>query len=143
VQPLSAVVSSALFPARMASRLLTVFAGLAAALAAIGLYGVMSFAVSRRTREMGIRSALGARRRDLVALVIREGFAMVGIGIAIGWAIAVLATRLVSGFLYVSPTDPLTFVAVAALLGLVMLGATYVPARHATKVAPSVALRYE
>jgi putative ABC transport system permease protein len=143
VQPLSAVVSSALFPARMAARLLSVFAGLAALLASIGLYGVMSFAVSRRTRELGIRAALGACRRDLMALVIREGVVMVGIGIAIGWALAALATRLVAGFLYVSPTDPLTFVAVAGLLGLVMLGATYVPARRATKVAPSVALRYE
>jgi predicted permease len=143
LQPLAALVSSALFPARMAARLLSAFAVVAALLAATGLYGVMSFAVSRRTREMGIRAALGARRRDLLALVIREGIAIVAIGIVVGWIVAAVATRLVSGFLYVSPTEPLTFALVGALVACVMLAATYFPARRATEVAPSVALRHQ
>lgn len=143
VQLLGALVASSLFPARMAARLPTLFAMLAALLAAIGLYGVISFAVSRRTRELGIRIALGARNRDLMTLIIGEGLVMVGIGIAIGWIASALVTRLVSGFLYVNATDPPTFAAAAAVLGLVMLGATYVPTRRASNCNPLEALRSE
>lgn len=143
IQELSALVASSLFPARMAARLLTLCAILAALLAAIGLYGVMSFTVSRRTREMGIRLALGARRRDLMTLIIREGFVVIAIGIAIGWAAAAAVARLASGFLYVNASDLPTFAAVAVGLGLVMLGATYVPARRASNCNPLEALRSE
>jgi predicted permease len=144
VEPLSSLVSDSLFPARMGARLLVTFAALAAFLAAVGLYGVTSFAVSRRTKEMGIRLALGARPRALLRLVLEEGLLLVALGISIGWAGALAATRLLSSFLYgVSPTDVPTFLAVALLLSLVMLATTYFPARRAASADPLKALRYE
>jgi predicted permease len=144
VQPLSALVSSALYPTRMGARLMAVFGAIAVALAAIGLYGVATFAVSQRTREMGIRTALGARQRDLVTLVLRESLVVVCTGIAIGAVGAGLLARLVGGFLYgISPTDPAVFGSVALLLALVMLGATGLPARRASKTDPLTALRVD
>ncbi|MGQ0733089.1 MAG: ABC transporter permease [Acidobacteriota bacterium] len=143
VQPLSTLVASSLFPARMAARMLTLFALLAATLAAIGLYGVMSFAVSRRTREIGIRLALGAHARDVTALVVGEGAVVVTIGIVLGCAGAAVAARLVSSFLYVNALDPATFAAVAVGLGGVMVTATYLPARRASNCNPLDALRSE
>jgi predicted permease len=144
VQPLSALVSSALYPARMGARLMAVFGVIAVSLAAVGLYGVAAFAVSRRTREMGIRTALGARQRDLMTLVLRESLTVVSIGIALGAVGAGLLAQLLRGFLYgISPTDPLVFGSVALLLALVMLGATGLPARRASKTDPLTALRVE
>jgi macrolide transport system ATP-binding/permease protein len=144
VQPLSALVSSALYPARMGARLMAIFGIIAVSLAAVGLYGVAAFAVSRRTREMGIRTALGARQRDLMTLVLRESLTVVSIGIALGAIGAGLLAQLVRGFLYgISPTDPLVFGSVALLLALVMLGATGLPARRASKTDPLTALRVE
>jgi predicted lysophospholipase L1 biosynthesis ABC-type transport system permease subunit len=144
IRPLADLVESSLFPALMAARLLSGCALLAAVLAALGLHGVMSFAVSRRTRELGIRVALGARPRELARLLVGEGLALVAAGIAIGWLGAFACARLVSSFLFgVSAFDPGTFLGVGLLLAAVMLGASYFPARRAAGVDPLVALRYE
>ena len=137
-------VANSLYAARMGAILLAVFGGLALLLASIGLYGVMSFAVSRRTREMGIRVALGARPGDVFRLVLRQGMTLVVLGLMLGLVGAVMVTRLLASFLYgVSTTDAVTFTAIPVLLMLVALLACYLPARKATKVEPLVALRYE
>jgi putative ABC transport system permease protein len=133
-----------LFPARLGALLLGVFGLLALSIATIGIYGVISYGVSERTREMGIRMALGARASDVLRLVISQGMWLVAIGIALGAALALLSTSVLKSYLYdVSTTDPLTFVGIAVLLIGVALLACYVPARRATKVDPLVALRYE
>ena len=137
-------VANSLFAARMGAILLGVFGGLALLLASIGLYGVMSFVVSRRTREMGIRVALGARPGDVFRLVLRQGMSLVVVGLVVGLVVAFMVTRLLASFLYgVSTTDAVTFTAIPVLLMLVALLACYLPARKATKVEPLVALRYE
>ena len=129
---------------RFAVVLLSVFGALALILAAIGLYGVLAFAVSQRTREIGIHIALGARARDVLVLVIRQGMSLVAIGVVLGVAGAFALTRLMRSLLFeVGPVDPLTFVSVSLLLAAVGFIACYVPARRATKVDPLVALRYE
>jgi ABC-type antimicrobial peptide transport system permease subunit len=124
--------------------LVGVFAAVALALAAIGIYGVVAFSVARRTQEIGIRLALGARRGDVLGLVLGEGARMAAIGIAIGVGASLAITRVISNLLFgVSATDPLTFVGVATLLLSVSLAATYIPARRAMRVDPVTALRYE
>jgi len=124
--------------------LLAVFAGVALALATIGIYGVMAYLVNQGTREIGIRVALGATRRNIVSLVVRQGMALALSGVAIGLAGAVMLTRLIRSLLFgVEATDPVTFVGIALLLGLVALLASYIPARRASRVDPLVALRYE
>src|SRR5438874_375326 len=133
-----------LFQERLMSRLSSFFAALALVLACIGLYGLLSYEVARRTRELGIRVALGAHHRDISRLVIGQGILLALIGAAIGIAAAVGVTRFMSAMLYdVRANDPLTMVAVAALLILVAFAACYIPARPAMKVDPMVALRYE
>jgi putative ABC transport system permease protein len=129
---------------RFAVVLLGIFGGLALLLAAIGLYGVLAFAVSQRTREIGIHMALGARTRDVLLMVIRQGMSLVVIGVVLGVAGAYAVTRLIRSLLFeVGTTDPLTFVLVSVLLAVVGFVACYLPARRATKVDPLVALRYE
>jgi len=144
VQPLDALLESSLFPARMGARLLSASAILAGILAAVGLYGVVSFAVSMRTRELGIRVALGARPEALTRLVVGEGSRLVVAGVLLGSLLALAATRLVSSFLHgVNPTEPRIFLGAGALLAAVMLATAYVPARRAAGADPLVALRHD
>ena len=113
-------------------------------LAAMGVYGLMAYAVSQRTQELGLRIALGAQRRDIALLTLRPGMALTLIGLAIGSVSSVILTRWMASLLYgVSPTDPLTFVGVPLILAIVAMAACYIPARRAMKVDPIVALRYE
>lgn len=134
----------ALFPARTTGLLLSVFGAVAMLLAVSGLFGVITHSVSQRTREFGIRIALGAQRGEIVAMVLRQGMKLAGMGVLVGLAGAFAATRLLSGLLFgVSPVDPITFLAVPLLLAAVALLACWLPAQRATRIDPMVALRYE
>ncbi|HKH20903.1 MAG TPA: FtsX-like permease family protein, partial [Gammaproteobacteria bacterium] len=142
VQTMAQQVNLALFPAKAAAWFLGLFGILALALAAIGLYGVVAYSVSQRTHEIGIRMTLGARPRDVLFMILREGMSLVLIAVILGLSLAFAATRLLSGFIYgISSSDPLTFGGIALLLALVALIASYLPARHATRVEPYIALR--
>jgi putative ABC transport system permease protein len=124
--------------------LLGIFAGLALVLAAVGLYGVISYSVSQRTREIGIRMALGASHKSVLRLVVSQGISLALIGVAIGVTASLFLTKLMATLLFgVSVTDPITFVAISLLLIGVTTVASIVPARRAMKVDPMVALRYE
>jgi ABC-type antimicrobial peptide transport system permease subunit len=129
---------------RFQTWLLTAFAALALSLAAVGIYGVVHYAVAERTREIGVRLALGATRRDVLGLVIGQGLRMPAIGIGVGLAASIGLTRIISHLLFdVGATDPSTFAAVGLVLASVAAVACYFPARRATRVDPVRALRQE
>jgi putative ABC transport system permease protein len=138
------IFSQSLWAPRMAASLLAVFAGLSLVLAVIGIYGVMAYTVNQRTRELGIRMALGASRRDVVRLVVVHALRLAGVGVATGLVVSLAVSRLVSTLLYdVSPTDVLTFVSVPAVLAAAAIVASYIPAMRATRIDPMIALRSE
>jgi len=137
-------VSASLANRRFAAWLLTVFSSIAMLLAAVGLYGVMTQTVLQRSREIGVRMALGAQARDVLRMVLRQGAVLIAVGVAAGSLAALLLTSLMKSLLFgVSPADPLTFLGVAVLLIAVALIATYLPARRATRIDPVTTLRYE
>ena len=141
---LSEQVASSLTQRRFALVLLSAFSVLALALAGVGIYGVASYSAAQRTREVGIRMALGARRSDVLRLFVREAAGLTAIGVVAGLALAAAAMRFLSGMLFsVRPTDPLTYVAVCFLLGAAVFGATAAPARRAARISPMEALRNE
>lgn len=144
VRTLDDLVSESMGQRWLSMTLLGVFAGIALLLASVGIYGVMSYSVAQRTREMGLRMALGAKQRDVLALVLRQGMTLVLAGVAVGVVCALAITRVMASQLYsVRPTDPVTFVSVALLLAAIALVATLLPAWRATLVDPTVALREE
>jgi putative ABC transport system permease protein len=143
-RPLRELLSQTLAQPRFNMALLGVFAGVAVILAAVGIYGVIAYSVSQRTREIGIRMALGAQRTDMLQMILRQSFWMVAIGILVGLVGAVAATRLMATLLFgVGASDISTYASVVLLLGGAALVATFIPARRAMKVDPMVALRYE
>ena len=123
--------------------LAAVFGVLGLALAIVGVYGVISYAASQKTQEIGIRMALGAQPEDILKLILRQGLVVVAVGLVLGVMAALAVGRVVGNFLTVSPMDPVTYLTVSALLTIVALVACYVPARRAMRVDPMVALRYE
>jgi putative ABC transport system permease protein len=144
ISTLEQLLSKTIAQRRFNLLLLGLFSGLALVLAVVGIYGVVSYAVTQRTPEIGIRLALGAKEGDVRKLVIRQGMIPVVAGIAIGLSGALALTRLMKSLLFgISATDPLTFVGLSLLLIVVALVACWIPARRATKVDPLLALRYE
>jgi ABC-type antimicrobial peptide transport system permease subunit len=138
------IFSSSLAERRFNLVIIGVFAVVALLLAVTGIYGVMSYVVTQRTQEIGIRMALGATVTDILKLTLARGFKLVATGLVVGVVGALALTRLLATLLFdISATDPLTFAAVAALLAAVALVACYIPARRATRVDPMIALRYE
>jgi ABC-type antimicrobial peptide transport system permease subunit len=144
VETMSDVAAGSFAARRFNMSLLSLFAGLALVLAAVGIYGVMSYAVTQRTQEIGIRMALGASSINVLMLIIRNGLFLVTIGLVVGLAGAFALTRLLATLLYgVTPTDAMTMIVVSLVLVGVALLACFLPARRATNVDPLVALRYE
>jgi putative ABC transport system permease protein len=144
IQTMEQLMAASITRPRFVMLLLGLLSLIALVLAAVGIYGLMSYSIVERTHEIGIRMALGAQEADVLRMVVGQGLKLIAVGLFIGVAGAFLLTRLMSSLLYgVSAVDPLTFGAVSLLLTLVALLACYVPARRATRVDPMVALRYE
>jgi predicted permease len=143
-QTVEQLLAQGLWPARMGAALLGLFGLLALVLASIGIYGVLSYSVTQRTSEIGIRMALGAQTPQVLQLVLRQGMLLAGVGVLVGIAIALPITRFASSLLYgVSVWDPVTYLSITVLLMAVALLACYIPARRATRIDPLVALRFE
>lgn len=143
-QTMDEIIFDSLASQRFSMAVFGIFAALALVLASVGIYGVISYLVQQRTQEIGVRVALGAKRSDVLRLILGEGMRMAGAGVLLGLMASFGLTRLMASLLYgVSATDPLTFIAVAVLLTIVALAACYIPARRAMRVDPMVALRYE
>jgi putative ABC transport system permease protein len=144
IHTMEELLSNSIAQRRFNMLLLSIFAGVALLLSAVGIYGVMSYSVAQRTHELGLRMALGAQSSHVIALVVRQGMSLALIGVGVGLAASFALTRIMASLLYgVSATDSLTFSLIALLLASVALLACYLPARRATKVDPMVALRYE
>jgi predicted permease len=144
IEPADRLLAASVARQRFYATLLMVFAGVAALLAAIGIYGVLAYSVVTRTQEIGVRMALGAQRSQVLGLILRKGIMLTGIGVALGVIGAAAAARYLQSMLFgIEPLDPLTFVAVALGFTAVAAAASYLPARHATRVEPVVALRSE
>jgi len=144
IRAMDDIVSEAVARQRFSTMLLGIFASLALVLAAVGIYGVMSYSVAQRTREIGVRMALGAQRTDVLKLTMGQGFKLVAIGVGLGLIAAFILTRVMASLLFgVSATDPTTFVAISLILMTVALLASYIPSLRAMKVDPMVALRYQ
>jgi putative ABC transport system permease protein len=144
VATMDQIVSNSMTRPRMYAVLVSVFCGIAAVLAGVGLYGVMAYAVTQRTKEIGVRVALGAARRDVLVLILRDGMLLIGIGLVFGLASAAIVTRYMRDLLFgLTPLDPATFASVAAFVAAIAAVASYVPARRATSVDPLVALRHD
>ncbi len=144
VRPLESSIATAYFAQKMGGSLLGLFGALALVLAAVGLYGVLAYNVTQRSREVGIRMALGAGRADVLRLVVGQGLRFAAIGLAIGLAMSVAVTRLMSKLLYgVSPLDPLVIAGVVLLLALVSVSSSLLPAWRATRINPILAIRYQ
>jgi putative ABC transport system permease protein len=144
LKPLDRLPPEDVAPDRLRSLILSSFAAITLGLAALGLYGVVAHAVAQRSREIGIRVALGARRLDVGMLVVRQTMALVAIGLAAGAGLALIVSPALKAFLYGAPSaDVASFAAVASLLAVVALTACYLPARHATRIDPLNALRVE
>ena len=142
--PLGGIVDQAVAPRRLITWLLGAFSSLALLLAAIGLYGVIAYSVSQRTREIGIRLAVGAQRGDVMGMIVREGLKMAAAGVVLGLAASLILTRVLNSLLFgVAATDPLVFAANAAILVFIALLACAIPARRAARVDPMAALRNE
>jgi predicted permease len=143
-EPMSEYISASLYGAKISANLLTLLSAIGLLLAAMGLYGVMAYSVAQRTREFGVRVAMGAKPRDIMRLILRESSMLTICGMVAGLILAALSTRLVADAIYgISPLDPLTYGAVVLVLAAVGFAASYVPAHRAAKVDPMVALRYE
>jgi ABC-type antimicrobial peptide transport system permease subunit len=137
-------IAKSLAQARFTSLILAIFAGVALLLASIGIYGVMSYAVTQRVSEIGVRLALGAERGDILKLIVATGGKMAAIGLGIGIVLALALSRTIGSLLYnVAGSDPLTLTAVVVTLAAVALLASYLPARRASRIAPTEALRYQ
>ena len=143
-QTLADALSASLAARRFLMEMVACFAATALLLAALGIYGVISYIVSERTRDIGIRLALGAQRENILGMVLRQGLGLAISGAVVGLVAALIASHLMAGLLYgVRPTDPLTFIGVTLLLTVVALAACYIPARRAMRINPLIALRYD
>ena len=144
IKSLDDVMATSLSPRRFSTLLLGIFAGIALVIAAVGIYGVISYSVNQSTREIGIRMALGAQRGDVLRLIIGKGMLLAVIGVAVGLIASLFLTKLLDSMLFgVNPRDLVTFASVSLVLSLIAFVACLIPSRRATRVDPMTALRYE